>query len=606
MAHGNVTSTRRNALTKDQPLSGTSASAKVGIEYSAIDNEDTSKPGREMAYGMRKQTLRDWLSIEEIPAIWKSKPINTRGPNAATNGHSKAPGHGSELCEIQRNPPWALQPPRSAIILPIDPSDIGHMIFHGTDEHQLPQDWEFEIRDDTASAFYMREAAHRLQTSSVPIAFPTETVYGLGADATRSEAVQGIYKAKQRPSDNPLIVHICSLTQLRKLLLPEYEFNSIAGTGTNHGILNRSLPQELDSYITYKSSLLNPHDPIPEIYKPLIRKFWPGPLTIILPTPKNSRLAPEVTAGLSTFGARMPKSFLALALIHMAGVPLAAPSANASTKPSTTTAEHVKHDLEGRIDLILDGGPCDVGVESTVVDGLSNPPAILRPGGISIEQLQACPGWEDVLIGYKDTSEEGSKPKAPGMKYKHYSPRARVILHEADSDPPNLSEIRGSIGVVRTRKWPVALGLDIDKSTTPTTKTTVEGGFTTHCESLPPALSPSLITPPRTRSNGPPPHRANGEAHTIPTMQMNAVRPGRAPSTYCTAITYSTPEDRVTIWDIALGSKTEDIARGLFAALRELDSKGVDNIFIEGIKDEGDIAAAVMNRLRKAAEVKIK
>ncbi|MBE3042216.1 threonylcarbamoyl-AMP synthase, partial [Candidatus Bathyarchaeota archaeon] len=236
----------------------------------------------------------------------------------------------------------------------------------------------------------LREAARYLLESDTPVAFPTETVYGLGADARRSGAVKGIYAAKGRPSDNPLIVHVCDLQMLRELLTPAGE-----------------LPA------------LEP-DPIPDIYKPLIERFWPGPLTILLPSPQPARLAPEVTAGLPSFGARMPDSTLALALIKLADAPLAAPSANASTKPSPTAARHVLDDLDGRIETILDGGPCRVGVESTVVDGLCDPPVVLRPGGVSLEELRGCPGWEGAVKGYQDQSEVGkAAPRAPGMKYKH-------------------------------------------------------------------------------------------------------------------------------------------------------------------------------------------
>ncbi|KAL1998791.1 hypothetical protein VTN02DRAFT_5558 [Thermoascus thermophilus] len=227
----------------------------------------------------------------------------------------------------------------------------------------LSEWWAAERSRGTPEAAAIAEAADALRTSDVPVAFPTETVYGLGADATRSTAVRGIYRAKQRPSDNPLIVHVDSLSMLRRLLHPA---TTPAG------------PVEPDG--------------IPPIYTPLIERFWPGPLTIILPNPPGSLLAREVTSNLPTFGVRMPSSPLARLLIHVADRPLAAPSANASTKPSPTTAQHVYHDLHGRIDLILDGGPCGVGVESTVVDGLTDPPVILRPGGIGIEELRSCPG----------------------------------------------------------------------------------------------------------------------------------------------------------------------------------------------------------------------
>ncbi len=189
-----------------------------------------------------------------------------------------------------------------------------------------------------------------------------------------------------------------------------------------------------------------------------------------MPNPIPSKLAPEVTAGLETFGVRMPASPLARSLIKLVGAPLAAPSANASTKPSPTTAAHVLEDLDGRIELILDGGSCPVGVESTVVDGLCDPPAVLRPGGVSIDELRKCPGWKNVEKAYKDHSETGkAAPRAPGMKYKHYSPRAQVVLYEAtrpslhkgvDQQALELKDDNSNIvGVIRTRYWQMGGGL---------------------------------------------------------------------------------------------------------------------------------------------------
>lgn len=241
---------------------------------------------------------------------------------------------------------------RDTQLLPVDANRIGRFTFRNV-AGSLLEDWDLEAQQDTPDLRNLQLAAAKLRDENIPVAFPTETVYGLGADATRSAAVRGIFEAKQRPSDNPLIVHVCSLQQLRTLLKPFGRDGA-----SEHSDTEPSLTKDTQ-------------DPIPDIYKPLINKFWPGPLTVILPTPSGSVLAPEVTAGLRTFGARMPGNLLALALIKLANVPLAAPSANASTKPSPTAAEHVKHDLDGRIELIIDGGPCDIGVESTVVDGLS-------------------------------------------------------------------------------------------------------------------------------------------------------------------------------------------------------------------------------------------
>ncbi|KAK2593924.1 hypothetical protein QQS21_008386 [Conoideocrella luteorostrata] len=404
----------------------------------------------------------------------------------------------------------------------------------------------WHIRPEANEAIEMLQpAAEYLRTKDTPVAFPTETVYGLGADATRSGSVRGIYSAKGRPSDNPLIVHVSDLHMLRSLL------------GSKH----------------------TGEDVIPVRYKSLIEKFWPGPLTILLPNPDPSPLAPEVTAGLKSFGVRMPSSPLALTLIKLAGVPLAAPSANASTKPSPTAAQHVKDDLDGRIELILDGGSCQVGVESTVVDGLCNPPVVLRPGGIGMEEIRSCPGWENVVKAYKDQSEEGkAAPRAPGMKYKHYSPKARVVLYEStyrdskhgiigadavtatilataitngDPIPSANGHFRKRIGVIRTKRWKPAAGLQ--------------------CSDL----------------------------------QIFAGQNGDHSETSYDVYTGDLKGDNGDVigevFDISLGEDTRGIAQGLFSALRELDRRGVDIIFVDGIDDDLDIAAAVMNRLRKAA-----
>ncbi|KAF5026223.1 hypothetical protein F66182_1690 [Fusarium sp. NRRL 66182] len=399
--------------------------------------------------------------------------------------------------------------------------------------------WEVHCDNETARKA-LEHAAHELRTRDTPVAFPTETVYGLGADATRTPSVKGIYSAKGRPLDNPLISHVCDLDMLRQ----------------------------------YIGHTAESQDPIPRRYRTLMERFWPGPLTILLPNPVPTKLAPEVTAGLETFGVRMPSSPLALSLIKLAGVPLAAPSANASTKPSPTTAQHVMDDLNGRIELILDGGHCHVGVESTVVDGLCDPPVVLRPGGIGLDELRSCPGWENVTIAYKDKSEEGkTAPRAPGMKYKHYSPKATVVLYEpcfekggggiALSDLEVAQEtVNGhakngerksrKIGVIRTQRWKTGAGL--------------------RCANFQ--------------------HVINVQAADLDDSPFQV---------YEGDLLDDREQPIGKILDIDLGRDTEGIARGLFAALREFDRRGADTIFVDGIEDRSDIAAAVMNRLRKAA-----
>lgn len=233
----------------------------------------------------------------------------------------------------------------------------------------------------------IEEAAKLLQKGEV-VAIPTETVYGLGADATNDEAVAKIFLAKGRPSDNPLIVHIGSLKQLEPIV----------------------------SDISSKA-------------KQLMDAFWPGPLTVILP--KGEGISQRVSAGLDTIGVRMPNHPIALKIIQQSGLPIAAPSANTSGRPSPTTANHVQEDLKGKIPLIIDGGNTGVGVESTVIDCSTEPPMILRPGGVSQEEIEGIIG--KVMVD-EALSDMANAPKSPGMKYAHYAPKAPLHIVEGSND----------------------------------------------------------------------------------------------------------------------------------------------------------------------------
>jgi len=233
----------------------------------------------------------------------------------------------------------------------------------------------------------LQEAAKLLRENEA-IAFPTETVYGLGANAMNDEAIAKIFEAKGRPSDNPLIVHIGTKSQL-------------------DGIVKE----------------------IPPVAEKLMEHFWPGPLTIILP--RKEGISEKVTAGLNTVGVRMPDHPVALALIEEANVPVAAPSANRSGRPSPTLASHVYEDLNEKIAGIVDGGATGVGVESTVIDCTSDVPTILRPGGITKEQLEAVIGTVSLDPALKDEKE---KPKSPGMKYTHYAPKAPLSIVEGSRE----------------------------------------------------------------------------------------------------------------------------------------------------------------------------
>lgn len=236
----------------------------------------------------------------------------------------------------------------------------------------------------------MGEAAELIASGEL-VAFPTETVYGLGADALHPEASKKIYAAKGRPSDNPLIVHICKFEELE----------SIAKL-------------------------------VPPQARKLADAFWPGPLTMIVW--KNDKVPYETTGGMDTVAIRMPNHPIALKLIEQSGCLIAAPSANTSGKPSPTEAAHVALDLDGKIPMILDGGPVGIGIESTIIDLTEDMPMILRPGYITQQMLEDVLGEEVKIDPGIIASDSLTKPKAPGMKYKHYAPKADLVLVDGDAD----------------------------------------------------------------------------------------------------------------------------------------------------------------------------
>ncbi len=217
------------------------------------------------------------------------------------------------------------------------------------------------------------------------VAFPTETVYGLGADALREEAAAKIYAAKGRPSDNPLIAHIADRSALYELAAS-----------------------------------------VPDWAERLADAFWPGPLTLVYP--KKAIVPDGTTGGLKTVAVRMPSHETARKLIRAAGVPIAAPSANTSGRPSPTTARHVLEDMDGKVDCILDGGDVGIGLESTIIDATGPIPVILRPGYISVEMVREIVGEAETDRAVEHPLGQGETPKAPGMKYRHYAPRARLVI----------------------------------------------------------------------------------------------------------------------------------------------------------------------------------
>lgn len=239
------------------------------------------------------------------------------------------------------------------------------------------------IKDINTDIRFIEEAGKVIRNGGT-VAFPTETVYGLGANALDDEAVKKIFIAKGRPQDNPLIIHVST--------------KEISGVVKD----------------------------VPEVAQKIIDKFWPGPLTVIL---EKKDIIPNVTsANLNTIGIRMPNSEIALKLIELAERPIAAPSANISGRPSPTEVERCVEDLNGRVDYIIGGESSDIGVESTIVDCTVNPPLVLRPGGITLEMLKEINPEIELDKALKSKPNDDFKPKAPGMKYKHYAPNAHLKI----------------------------------------------------------------------------------------------------------------------------------------------------------------------------------
>ncbi|KAF9906193.1 hypothetical protein EC991_000905 [Linnemannia zychae] len=363
------------------------------------------------------------------------------------------------------------------------------------------------------------QAAQILRNGQV-VGIPTETVYGLASNALDSVAAQRIFTAKNRPQDNPLIVHVSSLRMLRSMLKG---------------------------------------NTIPPVYNDLIKTYWPGPLTLLFP--RSSLIPDEITCGQATVAVRFPSHPIARALISACDRPLAAPSANSSGKPSPTLASHVMDDLAGKIPMVIDGGQCSFGIESTVVDGLRVPPAILRPGGVTFEQIRQIRGMEKVQVYKKHFTDAAMEqaPTTPGMKYRHYSPEAEVVLVEFVKQQEDVSNGSGPTSTTTTGQYSLILK-EIERL-----KQEGKRRFG--------ILRTSFTT------------QQNGSA----TLQQKHVQQQE-----------DKREEEVIEFPLGQGSKPEDVARELFRGLRYLDDQKVDCIFVEGISEE-DEGLAVMNRLRKAA-----
>ena len=346
------------------------------------------------------------------------------------------------------------------------------------------------------------EAAGDILKQGGLVAFPTETVYGLGADALNPEASKKIYAAKGRPSDNPLIVHISNMKALEKIT-----------------------------------------SEIPEKAKKMAKEFWPGPLTMIFP--KSEQVPLETTGGLETVAVRMPNHPIALALIDAGGGYIAAPSANTSGKPSPTKAEHVALDMDGKIPMILDGGAVGIGIESTIVDFSTEIPMILRPGYITPEMIQKVIGEVKMDPGLS-MDDPTAHPKAPGMKYKHYAPKADLTLVE----PANVADARKTGEAVAMTQEQVE---QMVKTVWKLAKEKLDAGYKV-----------GIICTDESRS-----HYPQGEVRSIGARKSQ-----------------------------------ESVAHNLYALLREFDDLKVDYIFSESFTQD-HLGQAIMNRLSKAAGYQI-
>lgn len=402
-----------------------------------------------------------------------------------------------------------------------------------------------ELKDDRSDNLdsSLSEAAQCLKNGGL-VAFPTETVYGLGADGLNPEASKKIYVAKGRPSDNPLIVHIADMKALVEL-----------------------------AYANEKAYAL-------------AHAFWPGPLTIILP--KKDIVPKETTGGLDTVAIRMPSHPAALSLIRQSGVYVAAPSANISGRPSPTKAEHVVEDMNGRIDYIIDGGPVGIGIESTIVDLSGEVPTILRPGYITKKMLEEMIGeviMDPALERPVEMEAKGVHPKAPGMKYTHYAPKGELTLVEignshlthrdCDIMPDNKEEYRMLSNVL------VINGQTNEKAMSNRDE----------CQD----------TDIEMRNNENDEDRVNAVVVKIRELAGKKREQGFR-------VGIMAPKETVSLYEgfadvvVCVGDRSEQstIAAGLYAALREFDDKGAEYIYAESFRGEG-LSYAIMNRLLKAA-----
>ena len=391
----------------------------------------------------------------------------------------------------------------------------------------------------------LKEAASILRSGGL-VAFPTETVYGLGGNALDEDAARKIYAAKGRPSDNPLIAHVSCVEEVAPLVKE-----------------------------------------IPEAGRKLMEAFWPGPLTMIFP--KSEKVPYGTTGGLDTVAIRMPDDPVANRLIALAGVPVAAPSANTSGRPSPTTADHVWQDMNGRIEMIIDGGPVGIGVESTIVDVSSAVPAVLRPGAITMEMLAEVLGEVSVDPAILGPLSADVRPKAPGMKYKHYAPKADLTLVEPETGTERESGAEQVTGAEQKTGAEQVNGAEQKNGAGQKTGAEQKTGAD--------------------RNTGADPETGLDETQLqamirkVRELSREKIEAGYKVGVICTDESRGCYTDG-EVRSIGARKSQASVAHNLYALLREFDDLGVDYIFSESFPKD-HLGQAIMNRLSKAAGYKI-
>ena len=391
----------------------------------------------------------------------------------------------------------------------------------------------------------LKEAASILRSGGL-VAFPTETVYGLGGNALDEDAARKIYAAKGRPSDNPLIAHVSCVEEVAPLVKE-----------------------------------------IPEAGRKLMEAFWPGPLTMIFP--KSEKVPYGTTGGLDTVAIRMPDDPVANRLIALAGVPVAAPSANTSGRPSPTTADHVWQDMNGRIEMIIDGGPVGIGVESTIVDVSSAVPAVLRPGAITMEMLAEVLGEVSVDPAILGPLSADVRPKAPGMKYKHYAPKADLTLVEPETGTERESGAEQVTGAEQKTGAEQVTGAEQKNGAGQKTGAEQKTGAD--------------------RNTGADPETGLDETQLqamirkVRELSREKIEAGYKVGVICTDESRGCYTDG-EVRSIGARKSQASVAHNLYALLREFDDLGVDYIFSESFPKD-HLGQAIMNRLSKAAGYKI-